>query len=149
MSCPWGGGKSPKIRLGGYVLGRFLPGLRRGVGVHEQVACVDLDQVMDQQHRRHPAQVGAWRRVAAQDLRHQGQVPGVLGGILFPGAVQDAALPQHALELVGLPQEAQAGIEGAHDAIGSAARRGGILRCLWPLCRAADPAGRKGHIRID
>jgi hypothetical protein len=113
------------MRVGGGVLRRLLPGLRRGVGVHEQVTGVDLDQVMDEQHGRDPAQVGTGRGVPAQHLGHQGQVPGMLGRILFPGAVQDAALPQHALELVRFPQEAQAGIQGPHDPIRSAARRSG------------------------
>jgi len=56
----------------------LLPGMLCGVCVQEQVARVDLDHVVHEQHGDDPAQVGAGRRVPGQHQRHHRQVPASL-----------------------------------------------------------------------
>jgi hypothetical protein len=60
-----------------------------GLVVAEGVAGVDLDQVVDQHHLQHARQVDPGRGVLRQQHRHHRQVPGVLGRVLAPRAVED------------------------------------------------------------
>ncbi len=64
--------------------GFFLAlGLERDIDRVEQgcVAALDFDQVVDQQHLDHAADLDGACGIFGQDDAEQGQVPGVLGGV--------------------------------------------------------------------
>jgi len=103
--------------VGGGALGYLLPLLLLGVGVQEQVARVDLDDVVQQHHAGHPAQIGVPRCVLRQYLGHHRQVPGVLGRVLRPAeaVAGQHGLPEHGLELADLGDEPHLLVEPLHE----------------------------------
>ena len=83
-----------------------------GLVVDEGVAGVDLDEVVEQQHREDAGEVDRLVGVLGQDEGEQRQVPGVLGGVLPPLTADDGGAPLDLLQPVGLEQEGRSGPAG-------------------------------------
>ena len=65
------------------------------------------DEIVEQQHREDAGEVHRLVGVLGQDEGEQGQVPGVLRGVLPPLTTHDGGASLHLLQPIGLEQEGQ------------------------------------------
>ena len=87
---------------------------RADVVVGERVARVDLDEVVDEQHRDDACGVDRCVAVRREHDRHQREVPGVLRRVLAAFAAADGVAAEHRLERVDLQDEREPVVEIAH-----------------------------------
>ena len=88
--------------------------LARGGVVDKGVARVDLDQVVDQQHRDDPPDVDLGRGVLREHQGHQRHVPGVFCIVFAPARLDDQRVAEDALRFVDLDDK----LELAMQAVG-------------------------------
>lgn len=98
------GGQKAEDSLGG---GEFARDLRLATGlvVDHNVAGIDLDEIVDQEHPDDAADIDGPVGVLGQGGGHDGDVPGVLGVFLAGEAVIDQGGAQHGAEATDLGDE--------------------------------------------
>ena len=69
------------------------------------IPCINLHQVMNQQHGYRPQQVNGLIGVFRQQNGHQRNVPGMLGIVFLPAASGEIGLPPDLLFLVDFPDK--------------------------------------------
>lgn len=74
--------------------------------VEEEIADLDLNQVVDQEHLNDLRKIELSRRgMFGKQEGHQGKVPGMLRGILSARAIQEQGSPFHPFQLVAFQYE--------------------------------------------
>jgi hypothetical protein len=119
-------GKEGEDPLRGEALALELLREGRFVGVDEDVAGIDLDDVVDEHHRDHAPEVDAVGRVFGEDEREHREVPRVLRAVLPSRRIGDVGAPFDELEAVDLEEEPELLVE----AVDFPRARGSIGRSL-------------------
>lgn len=102
--------------VGGALLADIFFGKSDGV-IGEGVAGIDLDDVVDEDHLDGVEEIDGYDGILGHEGGHDGEMPGVLGGVLATGLVGQERLAEDGLELVDFEDEGELLVERGHNYI--------------------------------